>query len=580
MYLKNEKGVTLMALTITIIVMLILSSVIIRSANTNIDLKKRDNLYSDIDNLDNKIKSYYLKWGDIPVISKKYCDKETLNSILSNNANLKQSQLDTLTENNVVLNPNDNNEYYIIDLEKMEGLTLNYGYGEEYKKAKQNIDDISTDIQDVYIINKASHQIYYPKGIFIDNYMYYCYDLNINKLETNNIIEWNYTKGNKGKKTILTDDADIQLNKGESLTINGTISSNTDQEISWTNSNDDIATMTISENKSTATLTGISVGTTTIMSNIEKANIKFTVTVKEKINIEDSQEKVISSTETTTVTDKYGNEVKVPAGFKITTDASTVPEGIVIEDVSAGDDNSVGNQFVWIPVGIVYTDEDASEANAKMIELGRYTFNDNDGSVKSKHLKATDLVLEQYTEDENIETTFVTSAKANKGYYIGRYEAGDAHSTVPRVTEMEGIAVCKADQFVYDFVNKTNALTKSQQMYTGKNFKSDLINSFAWDTALIFIQTFGQSDYSITYGKSSISTGSPQKTGKNKLVTTSSEDKQLNIFDMAGNVHEWTTENSFVFRGDFYNATMVTSARYKYANSAVKGLGFRPILYL
>ena len=29
------------------------------------------------------------------------------------------------------------------------------------------------DICDVYIINKVTHQVYYPRGIFVNDYMYY-----------------------------------------------------------------------------------------------------------------------------------------------------------------------------------------------------------------------------------------------------------------------------------------------------------------------------------------------------------------------------------------------------------------------
>ena len=68
---------------------------------------------------------------------------------------------------------------------------------------------------------------------------------------------------------------------------------------------------------------------------------------------------------------------------------------------------------------------------------------------------------------------------------------------------------------------------------------SDLINSYAWDTAIVFIQKCGtesnSSTYSKTVGQSSTSTSASQTTGTNKLKATSKVDKQCNIFDMAGN---------------------------------------------
>ena len=80
-------------------------------------------------------------------------------------------------------------------------------------------------------------------------------------------------------------------------------------------------------------------------------------------------------------------------------------------------------------------------------------------------------------------------------------------------------------------------------MYDNKNFENDLINSLAWDTALVFIQTFGMDNYSMQ-GRVT-SNIQQQNTGE-------SEDKQLNIYDMASNTVEWNTEKGStlcVYRG-------------------------------
>ena len=78
------------------------------------------------------------------------------------------------------------------------------------------------------------------------------------------------------------------------------------------------------------------------------------------------------------ITDAYGNKITVPAGFKIkvdatTNNATTVNQGIVIVD-------SNENEFVWIPVGKIYTDVAKTDANAKTIELGRYNFDSSTGA--------------------------------------------------------------------------------------------------------------------------------------------------------------------------------------------------------
>ena len=71
-------------------------------------------------------------------------------------------------------------------------------------------------------------------------------------------------------------------------------------------------------------------------------------------------------TENKILLDDYGNSVKVPAGFKIAEESATsVTGGVVIEDVSAPGKTSdtKGSQFVWIPVGDVYTRSEHTEEN-------------------------------------------------------------------------------------------------------------------------------------------------------------------------------------------------------------------------
>ena len=93
--------------------------------------------------------------------------------------------------------------------------------------------------------------------------------------------------------------------------------------------------------------------------------------------------------ENTKTKDKYGNNIVVPAGFKIVNPEDDVTKGIVIEDESANDEYSKGNQYVWIPV----THVDGEKINTikdnrgyeHTIELARYTFDvgDYDSSTQS-----------------------------------------------------------------------------------------------------------------------------------------------------------------------------------------------------
>ena len=341
-------------------------------------------------------------------------------------------------------------------------------------------------------------------------------------------------------------------------------------------------------------------------------NIKLTVT-----NVQD---KVISTTENTEVYDEYGNKIIVPAGFKITTDATHVTEGIVIEDVSANNETSIGNQFVWIPVGNIKTS--VTDTVGTTITLGRYSWSESTATlvqpIEKDSTKSSTSEVEiasgdnSYTELQPTATgkgpngnaiarninDFYISASTNGGYYIGRYEAGDSDATVERVgtdgTSTPGTLVCKSNQYVYNWITQPDASDKCKSMYVdGYNsgtYSSDLINSYAWDTAIVFIQTFSTEEDASSYASLNKST-SFAKTGVNP-------DKYCNIYDMSGNGMEWTTEEfsdvnspctrrggSYVTHiGDVVNCTSYRSAGITTDSSSTVSsdtyYSFRPLLYV
>ena len=110
------------------------------------------------------------------------------------------------------------------------------------------------------------------------------------------------------------------------------------------------------------------------------------------------------------------------------------------------------------------------------------------------------------------------------------------------------------------------------------DFKSDLINSYAWDTAIVFIQNCTNTKYS---RQNSLNIDELEITG-------TTDDIKCNIYDMASNEKEWTTEMSYkenkpcVYRGGMYNhSNFYTSSRISnIASLYSNNLGFRPILYL
>lgn len=195
---KNEKGVTILALTITVIVMVIITGTLIYNANNQLHIKKIDNLYSDIEQIRDKVSQYYIKYGKLPVKGR-YCTASELTEILKQNGAGQ-----TKTQNDLI-DINDKKDsieltYYVIDLSKLDNLTLYYG--SKFKDWEPNVEidqeteeeiySSSTEEQDLYIINEKSQQIYYPKGITVENKFYYAHKVDLNEsnsaeLEVTNI---------------------------------------------------------------------------------------------------------------------------------------------------------------------------------------------------------------------------------------------------------------------------------------------------------------------------------------------------------------------------------------------------------
>ncbi len=187
--LKQNKGITLVTLILAIIIMLIISSVILYNASTGINTRALNNMYNDITILKDKVDIYYSQYGTLPIIKTLYTNVENVKNI----------------------NINDNENYYVVDIESLENVTLTYG--KEYKEYKQTIDNQKTDL---YIINEQSHTIYYVKGIKLDNKNYYTIPNEYTKIEipqvsrlklkqkNNNIatLEIDATNKNIGIKTI------------------------------------------------------------------------------------------------------------------------------------------------------------------------------------------------------------------------------------------------------------------------------------------------------------------------------------------------------------------------------------------
>ena len=304
---------------------------------------------------------------------------------------------------------------------------------------------------------------------------------------------------------------------------------------------------------------------------------EHTKAFKEKVG------KVLSTTDNTEIKDAKNNKIVVPAGFKIVEGATTVDKGIVIEDVT--ETETKGSQFVWIPVGTI-TKADGTSVE---INLNRYTFDSNgiptaqDSNVINSYYQELETSSKGNATAKSI-TNFKNSVVQNGGYYIGRYEARTATARNATGNALTQITE-KGTENVYNYVTQLQAAQLSQNMYNSDKFTSDLINSYAWDTAIVFIQNCGTNT---KYSRQNRLNTSLAQTGTNSLTDTSKIDVQCNIYDMASNIVEWTTETSgyssypCVSRGGYYNDSDYCTSGRDYNNTSVSSsrVGFRPLLYL
>ena len=299
-----------------------------------------------------------------------------------------------------------------------------------------------------------------------------------------------------------------------------------------------------------------------------------------------------------------GKTAWIPKGFTVSGIKSeqSIDNGLVIYDIPEGttvdwtNPDSVKtkyNQFVWIPVEVKSSDTENSIASFYRSE---WTANESTGGERTNGL-STD-----YTEPDSTNDTADKTGIANQianltksiykygGFYIGRYEAG---SKTPR-TSSSGVTEIgiKQDMYPYNYVKwgdsmssigTTGAVYLSNSLYNTKEYgaTSMLCTGACWDSMLDFIKdsehsvtdstkwgNYSNSEtFEITRGAYAVynnntlgsfnNVGSKYSKMKDTsiLLTTGATERNCskNIYDVAGNCFEWTTESNSssirVFRG-------------------------------
>ena len=289
-----------------------------------------------------------------------------------------------------------------------------------------------------------------------------------------------------------------------------------------------------------------------------------------------------------------GKTAWIPKGFTVSGIKSeqSIDNGLVIYDIPEGitpdwtNPDSVKtkyNQFVWIPVEVKSTDTENSIAS---FYRSKWTANASTGGERTTGL-STDYTEPDSTNDTDDKTgiakqiaNLTKSIYKYGGFYIGRYEAG---SETPR-TSSSGVTTLgiKQDMYPYIYVKwgdsmssigTTGAVYLSNSLYNTNEYgaTSMLCTGACWDSMLDFIKDSKHSvtdstkwgnyknseTFEITRGAYAVynnntlgsfnNVGSKYSKMKNTsiLLTTGATERNCskNIYDVAGNCFEWTTES-------------------------------------
>ena len=340
------------------------------------------------------------------------------------------------------------------------------------------------------------------------------------------------------------------------------------------------------------------------------------------------------------------NRAVIPNGFYYVTGAPST--GLVVSDKFDDDDNNSkgGNQFVWVPcsgtAGRTYEKKNGLAA----------TWKNNYSGYQYCYTNYTDW------EDNGGNTT---SVDTYGGFYIARYEAGLPQNSAlwerknnatygwtngelagslsgDRNTNILGMKpVSKKNNASWNRISQENALDVSSKMYEDStSVTSSLVDSYAWDTVVEWIKSRGESvtnstsygnyvnstfslsnvlyavhklnyanwswtEYASKYILGDLEITSRSQSGEQTLYElatgTTTETKRNNIYDMAGNMWEWTTETGkygnsastttwAVLRGGsfiYYGSNYPVSYRHGGVEATWGGdinVGFRVVLYI
>ena len=327
----------------------------------------------------------------------------------------------------------------------------------------------------------------------------------------------------------------------------------------------------------------------------------------------------------------------------------TIDTGLVIQDASGNEYVWVvvpRTTAVYATTGLGKTTFTDADYRSIETDLKNYTSTYVTEEGYSDVYYADDKNVGWFADEtayNNLKNSMLKSVYENGGFYVGRYEAGIAENRTSNTEKnsdgkytIEGMPtpVSKADAYPYTRVTRTQAQNLARNVNSGTK-TSSLMFGVQWDLVLAFMHnkgniadstltedsttignyrdstfqlsqtgkyaTYSNWTLSSTWNPSTTSTTNFVDTSRNKiaqssngngiLVTTggTEQSKVMNIYDIAGNVYEWTLENTSntdypcADRGGYCLVTgSLRPAAYRFNDStdfSDVGIGFRVSLF-
>ncbi len=602
--LKSSKGIALLELVVTIVIMMILVIALTTNITSTLETRRYYAVKEDIIALTESIQKYYVANGSVP-------SSETVSF-----------DIDTLNPSDK--NPNDNGVYYKIDIDKL--------------LAFDSTIELNNP-EDTYLVNEQSLTVYYEEGVKLDGKIHYTV---VDDFSGGSFAESYYSNtdlpiisavtlkssGQQENRASVGDTVTLKMIANYTLTTEPTVTIN-GQEVSATwNGRVGKATYTVTKEDA-------------IGNDGKKIEINISGYAADGRNGKEIND--ITFGKAVSIADPSIDGVIIPEGFYYV--GGRIGTGIVISD-NESDQNMYkgrsnvgtdleGNQYVWIEVpqtnkvyptaGLNITSFSSTEYTKIENDLHTYT-SDYRKSTPSTDTYYSGCGLSSTSQYNTLKQKMLKSVYQNGGFWIGRYETGltNRYRTYGEEWSVEhpitDTPVIQWNAYPYVWLRCSQAQTLASNMYSG-NCTSSLLFGVQWDLTLKYMETKGIAQkvlnedstevgnypntvFTVTNGKYSLdkgvnwssSTYTKQK-GEGLLHTTGAVEqfKLLNIYDLAGNVWEWTLENSGYSSapcrsrgGDFVDldgTDIPASARNLYGKEGdpttnnYHGVGFRVTFY-